>query len=182
MNNYWKDIPSAEEQLLEFMPKTKKNQKRDKGQANELKAAEEKAEALSKKSGDKTVYMYSKDGAWIVTTTDPKITGSIKPKRFKGGSQIMEGKKGGIIESAYDSDYLQNALDSLIDDFKSGPAEEKKIVPMLKHVLSRINQSYPDGDVSDSDVADLLREPSSRKVLKKAGMSSSEAVSMIMDF
>jgi hypothetical protein len=33
--------------------------------------------------------MYSKDGEWIVTLNDPKITGMIKPKRFIDGKMEM---------------------------------------------------------------------------------------------
>jgi len=86
--DYWEKVPDIDEAF----GKTKKSAKRDKKQAGSLRKAEDKAEALSKKNSDKTVFMYSKDGEWIVTLTDPKITGSIKPHRFKNGSQINEAK------------------------------------------------------------------------------------------
>jgi hypothetical protein len=97
---------------------------------------------------------------------------------------IADGVKKGhtMHEAGLDSDYLQNSLGMLIDDFKSGPAEEKKIVPVLKWVRDRVNQSIPDGDVSKADIMDFLKEPSGRKMLSKSGMSSSDLVSMVMDF
>jgi hypothetical protein len=85
MVDYWKLVPGIDEAYT----KTKKSAKRDKKQAGSLRDAENKAEALSKKNSDKTVFMYSKDGEWIVTLTDPKITGTVKPHQFKNGSQIM---------------------------------------------------------------------------------------------
>jgi hypothetical protein len=84
--------------------------------------------------------------------------------------------------SGMDSSYLLNSLGMLIDDFKSGEPEEKKIVPVLKWVRDRVNQSIPDGDVEKSDIKDFLTEPSGRKYLKKSGMSAAETISMIMDF
>lgn len=140
---------------------------------------------MDEKSGDAKNYLKRdvikqmiKSGKWEVDSGDADGK--------SGSSLIMRShtgkKRAVIIESAIDSDHLQNSLNALIDDFKSGPAEEKKIVSALKWVRDRINQSIPDGDVKDADIEDFLKEPSGRKMLKKSGMKSAEMVSMIMDF
>jgi hypothetical protein len=71
------------------MRHTKKSKKRDIGQKKSLGAAEDKSIKLSKENPGKPVFMYSKDGEWIVTLNDPKITGMIKPKRFIDGKMEM---------------------------------------------------------------------------------------------
>jgi hypothetical protein len=80
-----------------------------------------------------------------------------------------------------DSSYLQRSLDIIADDYKHGEKEEKRLVPIFRHIESRLNQSFPDGDVTAEDIEDLLKEVSSRSAVKKSGMSVPNLVDMIMD-
>jgi len=83
--------------------------------------------------------------------------------------------------SGKDSDYVQRGLEDLIDDFKR-VKEEKHMVPILQWVKDRLNQSFPDGDVTDADITDLLSEPGARSALKKSKMSKSEVADMVLNF
>jgi hypothetical protein len=102
-------------------------------------------------------------------------------KDVPGIDDVLDGKKcKEIIEAAgLDTTHLQRSCEMMADDFKRGEKEEKAMVPALKWMESRLNQSFPDGDVTDSDLQDLCREVGGRKVLKKAGMSSLEFINMI---
>ena len=77
-----------------------------------------------------------------------------------------------------DSHYLQNSIGLVISDIKRDP-DEKHMVKVLKFVKDRLNQSYPDGDVTQDNVADLLREPGARNIMKKAGTSYYEIIDYI---
>lgn len=59
-----------------------------------------------------------------------------------------------------DSDYLQRQLTILADDMKS---DEPKVAKAYLFLKDRLNQSFPDGDVSMEDVKSILREPQGRK-------------------
>ena len=83
--------------------------------------------------------------------------------------------------SGKDSQYVQNGLESLIDDFKREPYE-KHMVPILKYVMDRLNQSFPDGDVSKADIVDLISEVGARKALKQSKMSKFDVADMVLDF
>lgn len=114
--------------------------------------------------------------SWETDKDDDKKAADKKKKKKgknKTGRPVKE-------NAALDSDYLQNSLEAIIGDFTYGP--EKKIGRALQWIKDRIFQSFPDGDVSRADIADLLKEPQGRKALKKSGMSSDEMVSMVMDF
>ncbi len=60
-----------------------------------------------------------------------------------------------------DSQYLQKRLDDLAKDAKKNKEEDKAEV--YSYLSSRLNQSYPGGDVSMVDIEDLLKHPSIRK-------------------
>lgn len=68
-----------------------------------------------------------------------------------------------------DSHYLQKSLDTLIDDTKR---DEPNINKLLKYLKSRINQSYPSGDVERKDIDDILKDPRARSIVKQAGKES----------
>ena len=65
-----------------------------------------------------------------------------------------------------DSHYLQNMLDDLIRDTKRN---EPKTSKMLSSLKSRIEQSYPSGQVEREDVDDILNDPRMRRVVEPAG-------------
>jgi len=77
-----------------------------------------------------------------------------------------------------DSQYLQNSIGLVIDDIKRDP-DEKHMVKVLKFVKDRLNQSFPDGDITQEDIANILREPNSRGIMKKAGTSYMEIIEYI---
>jgi hypothetical protein len=83
--------------------------------------------------------------------------------------------------SGKDSQYVQRGLEDLIDDFKRVP-QEKHMVPILRWVMDRLNQSFPDGDVTDADIIDLISEPGARSALKKSKMSKAEVADMVLEF
>ncbi len=77
-----------------------------------------------------------------------------------------------------DSQYLQKVIKDVIKDIKRDP-DEKLMVPALKWVGTRLLQSFPDGDVTQEDIYDILREPGARSVMKKAGTSAYEIIEFI---
>ena len=56
------------------------------------------------------------------------------------------------------------------------------MVPILKYVMDRLNQSFPDGDVSKADIVDLISEVGARKALKQSKMSKFDVADMVLDF
>jgi hypothetical protein len=80
--------------------------------------------------------------------------------------------------NSLDSQYLQKSIGYVIDDIKRDP-DEKQMVKVLKWVKSRLNQSFPDGDVTQDDIADILREPSARGIMKAAGTSYMEIIDYV---
>jgi len=92
-------------------------------------------------------------------------------KTFK--QHLTEGKK-------LDSQHVQRSLGIIIDDMKSGPKEERKVIPALQWLMDRLNQSYPDGDIDSKIVKDLLTEPEGRKLLKKSGWSTLDVIDYVM--
>lgn len=75
-----------------------------------------------------------------------------------------------------DSHYLQKLLGDLYDDMKRYEPDDAAFYQFLK---DRINQSFPDGDVTRRDIDDILREPQARKVTKK--INASELVDELFD-
>lgn len=59
-----------------------------------------------------------------------------------------------------DSDYLQRQLKILADDMKDDDPDVAKAYLFIQH---RLNQSFPDGDVSREEIKDILNEPQGRK-------------------
>lgn len=55
-----------------------------------------------------------------------------------------------------DSPYLQNVIDRMKVDFAGDERE------FLDYIQLRLNQSYPDGDVTKEDVLQIAKEPSIR--------------------
>ena len=79
-----------------------------------------------------------------------------------------------------DSQYLQGQIKRTIRDIKKDP-DEKMMVPALKWVGTRLLQSFPDSDVTQDDIYDMLREPGARGVMKKAGTSAYEIIDFIWE-
>lgn len=177
MVDYWKDVPGIDDLSEGF----------SNGDKVQFTAGDAKG---------KVGKVIKDDGKWITVATP---SGEVKAKadtikkisdaefkkakssRAKGGS-LAQAKRRALSEAAgVDSSYLQRSLDILADDFKRGEKEEKALVPILRHIESRLNQSFPDGDVSSADIEDLLKEVAARKAVKKSGMSIPDLVDMIMD-
>ena len=95
----------------------------------------------------------------------------------------IDGKKSAVLDEAsgMDSQYVQNGLDALIGDFKRSKYE-KHMVPMLQYIMDRLNQSFPDGDVSKADIIDLATEVGARSHLKKSKLSKYDIADMVLDF
>lgn len=81
--------------------------------------------------------------------------------------------------NSLDSDYLMRTIDSIIKDMKRYEPNTSKL---LKHLNGRINQSYPDGDVTKKNVIDLLKEPTMRPLLKKAESEGFKSYYEIVDY
>lgn len=113
---------------------------------------------------------FIKDGSRVffeVELDDTKFNNFLKKldrNRVKYSLQESNLRKSIIKENmSLDSDYLQRQLKILADDMKRDEPEVAKAYLFIQH---RINQSFPDGDVSREDVEDLLHEPQGRKHLK----------------
>lgn len=63
-----------------------------------------------------------------------------------------------------DSQYLQRNLKELMDDFDKSEKYERQFIDNLK---ARLNQSYPDGDVTMKNIDDIIKEPDMRKLVSK---------------
>jgi hypothetical protein len=92
-------------------------------------------------------------------------------KTFK--RYLIEGKK-------LDSQHVQRGIGLIIDDMKSGPKEERKVIPTLQWLTDRLNQSYPDGDIDAKIVKEILTEPEGRKLVKKSGWSLLDIIDYVM--
>jgi hypothetical protein len=147
-----------------------------------------KSIVVSEKAGDAKSYLKRDVIKQMISSGKWEVShGDVNGKSGSSLTMKQMGKKGGksrnvIIESAIDSGYLQHSLDMLAKDFRRGEKEERAIVPILRHIESRLNQSFPDGDVSEADIEDLLKEVAARSAIKKSKMSISDIISMIMDF
>ena len=78
-----------------------------------------------------------------------------------------------------DSNFLMRTLDAMISDMKRF---EPNTAKLFKHLYDRINQSYPDGDVTKNNVIDLLKEPSARSLVKKTEKEGFKSYYDIVDF
>lgn len=58
----------------------------------------------------------------------------------------------------YDSQYLQRAIEQSLDDLEN---EDERAV--AEWILSRLNQSHPDGDVDKQTVINLASDPRIRE-------------------
>ena len=67
-----------------------------------------------------------------------------------------------INESSLDSQYLRDMLSDLAKDAKR--SGEKDMYKFYDYLETRINQSYPDGDVSREDIEDLMDDSRFRKM------------------
>lgn len=67
-----------------------------------------------------------------------------------------------LVAESLDSHFLQKQLDDLIDDSKRNG--DRDIVKFYDYLRTRINQSYPDGDISIRDVNDILDDPRYRSM------------------
>jgi len=76
-----------------------------------------------------------------------------------------------------DSEYLQRALKLSAEDLNYD-AQEKVLGKLLIYIAARLNQSYPDSDVTQDHITDILKEPITRRLFKKTKMS----LSAVMDF
>ena len=167
------------EEFKEFIQRTKKSAKRDRDQEKSFSAAEKKAEELSAKNKDKTVFMYSKDGAWIITLDDPKITGPIKPKKFKDGKQIMENFKDyfdeqedGIDDEIFEDEELAERMWNFIIDLPDETLDsltEDQIDDYIEIVESVAgDEDDDDEDFDEGSVANPFSKVTAAKsVLKK---------------
>lgn len=67
-----------------------------------------------------------------------------------------------INESSLDSQYLRDMLSDLAEDAKRNG--EKDLYKLYDYLETRINQSYPSGDVSREDIEDLMDDSRFRKM------------------
>lgn len=78
-----------------------------------------------------------------------------------------------------DSEYIQNSLKRHIEDIKD---DNPEYVEVLEYVINRLNQSYPQGDITKENLLDILSEPSIRKAVSNIkGMIKDEVVDDIMN-
>lgn len=198
--DYWKDVPGIDEagnteevrairtdltKLSSALSRMASKDKRFKKAEELVDKARKLLFDLQESAGDAKNYVKRdvlkqmiKSGKWEVDS------GDVEGK--SGSSLVMRshiGKKRNVIieASGMDSQYVQKGLEALIDDFKREPYE-KHMVPVLKFILSRLNQSFPDGDVTDADIQDLLSEPGARSALKKSKMSKFDVSDMVLKF
>lgn len=66
-------------------------------------------------------------------------------------------------QESYDSEYFQDRLKFGMDDLDD-QAEGK----LANYLITRLNQSYPDGDITKQDLYDIAQEPQIRDVALKA--------------
>jgi len=84
---------------------------------------------------------------------------NIKWEKMKKNESYL--RKSVIKENmSMDSDYLQRQLKILADDMKDDDPDVAKAYLFIQH---RLNQSFPDGDVSREEIKDILNEPQGRK-------------------
>lgn len=77
---------------------------------------------------------------------------------------IIRGELNTIMEQkSYDSQYFQRHLRQALDDFDN--VTEGKLA---EYIITRLNQSYPDGDITKQDLYDIAKEPQIRKTALKA--------------
>ena len=74
----------------------------------------------------------------------------------------------------YDSQYLQKALRDIADD-------DDELEKVLNSLADRLNQTFPDGDVSVKDIRTLLNEPDNRKLVTRSPMGREEIIKYIWD-
>lgn len=55
-----------------------------------------------------------------------------------------------------DSRYFQKSLDDIIHDVKRN---EPQLAKVLTYIKSRLNQSYPNDDITQNDINDILNDP-----------------------
>lgn len=73
---------------------------------------------------------------------------------FLAGSQV--GRR------ELDSQYLQRQLELVIEDLDN-PAE----IAVVEYIVSRLNQSYPDGDVDKEILTQFIKESQIRREVNK---------------
>jgi hypothetical protein len=115
-----------------------------------------------------------------VPTTEKAVPAKILLKIKKKQKQLNIKFDMNENNQAIDSDYLQRSIKGVISDIKKDP-DEKMMVPVLKWINTRLNQSYPDGDVTYENVVDILREVGARGKMKKAGTTYLEIMDFIWD-
>lgn len=81
--------------------------------------------------------------------------------------------------NALDSNYLQRTLNIIKLDLRK---DAPNLAKLLSHLEDRINQSFPDGDVTQKDFNELMGEVNTRKLIQKAdkeGFDRQEIIDMI---
>ncbi len=90
---------------------------------------------------------------------------------MKTYKELIEGKK---VDSKYLIKTLEDGLDDLMD-------EDEGLYNIIKNLTYKLEQSYPDGDITEKELKAILTEPKFRKLIKKAKTSISDVLWWIMN-
>lgn len=72
-----------------------------------------------------------------------------------------------------DSQYLSRNAEFLAKDMRR---DDPDYAEVMGQVATRLNQSYPDGDVSKKEVVDILKDSRIKREMRKINMSAQQIV------